>query len=115
MKVFAPDSVNVPVPCLTSPPLPEITPAKLVSVASPVVSVLAPSVTVEVPEADASEPMVSDPVNVRSPVPFSVTAAVSDSAAPSAVSPAAVFTVTTPESMLPVTVRRPPPTVVAPV
>jgi hypothetical protein len=52
-----PDSVNVPVPILLSPPVPEMTPAKLVEVPSaPVVSTPEPSDT---PPAPASEPIVS--------------------------------------------------------
>ncbi len=54
--VLAPESVNVPLPTLTSEPLPPIVPAKVVLLLSaPVDSVAPPSVTVPAP---ASEPMV---------------------------------------------------------
>ena len=56
-----PDSVNVPPPALTKPPVPLITPAKAVSVLlPPVVKVPAPSVTLPpVAPPPAKEPMLT--------------------------------------------------------
>ena len=106
MKVPAPSLVRLP-------PTPDITPAMVVLVASPVVNVLPASATV-VPEAPANEPMVSLPVSVRLLVPFSVTAAVSNSDAPSTLTLAALFTVTTAEAIEPVTSNVPAFTTVGP-
>ena len=78
--MLAPLSVNVPAPCLFSPPLPPTTPANAVLVASPVVSVFAPSVTV-VPATPVSEPTVSLAPKVRlAPNTLRFTASVSASA-----------------------------------
>ncbi len=53
--MLAPASVSTPLPILVRPPLPEITPEKMVLVLSlPVVRVAEPSVTLPAP---ASEPM----------------------------------------------------------
>ena len=53
--MLAPSSVIVPVPVLVSPPVPDITPEKVVLVSlPPVVSVAEPSVTLPAP---ASEPI----------------------------------------------------------
>ena len=67
---------------VSAPSIPEITPAIVVSDASPKVSVLVPKTT-ELPAAPASDPMVSEPLRFITPEPFSVTEAVSSSDAPS--------------------------------
>ena len=54
--MLAPESVKIPAPCLVRPPVPLITPEKVVLVASPVVRMAVPSVTLPAP---AREPIVS--------------------------------------------------------
>ena len=76
MKVLAPDSVSVPLPCLVKPPVPPMAPANVVLFASPAVSVLLPKVTV-VPVTPDKEPMVSLAPRVKfAPVVSKITAPV---------------------------------------
>ena len=64
VKVLAPESVSVPLPCLVNPPVPPTAPANVVVFASPVVSVLLPNVTL-VPETPDKAPMVSSALSVK--------------------------------------------------
>ena len=78
--VLAPDSVSVPLPCLTRPPAPLREPENVVFATSPVVSVLvAAKVTLPAP---ASEPMVSLSDTASVAPEATVTAVVSASAPP---------------------------------
>ena len=104
----------MPEPDLVRPPDPDATPENVVvELSPPAVSVLPPLVTVPAP---AREPMVSSALSAKSPVPFSVTAAVvSPRDAPSTCRVAPSATVTAAEATEPVTETVPALTVVAPV
>jgi len=76
LKVLTPLSVCTPAAFLTRPPLPPITPLKVLSTVPPRVSVLPPSATV-LPATPASEPMAWLPAEMSSvPVPARFTAPV---------------------------------------
>ncbi len=78
--MFAPESVNVPVPLLTRLPSPLITPENSVfSPLPPVVKVEMPSSTL--PEPDR-EPIVSSPSTIKVPLPLTITAPSSNRAEP---------------------------------
>ena len=79
---MVPDSVSVPAPDLVKPPVPPMTPANVLVLASPAVSVLLPKVTV-VPVTPLSEPTVSLAFSVKfAPEVPKLTAAVSSMALP---------------------------------
>ena len=113
LTVFAPERVCVPVPVLTSAPVPEMTPAKSVLLfAPPSVSVPLPSCTAPLP---ARLPIVAlNPARFKVPVVVCVTAALPVVAPVSVIAAAfdtGPFTVPRIAAVAPALLLRPPPSV----